>query len=338
MYENNLLNHALEAFKQVTGLPADVLDEEIRLPQGIADAVIRLADAKPLLVEIKKTLRPATLGVAIAQLQRFKQPGAIITDYISPQMADRLKEIDIPFLDTAGNVYLKTPNNFIYVTGRKKPEELTPQGYNRAFRATGLKVIFTLMTLPGQLKAPTREIAYNAGVANGTVGNILKDLEKLGFIYRSKNKGLVIENKDRLIDNWVEAYPRELRPKLKAQRFNILHPDWWKEFTYDRWQKNQMWLGGEPAAAVLTKYLYPEKITVYGRPDFKKLAQVVVQPMRDANGKFELLEPFWNFETEELDEVHRLCPPLLIYADLVATGDARNIEVANMIREQYLRG
>ena len=95
--------------------------------------------------------------------------------------------------------------------------------------------------------------------------------------------------------------------------------------------------GGEPAAAVLTKYLYPEKITVYGSPDFKKLVQVVGQPMRDGRGNFELLEPFWNFETEELDKVHRLCPPLLIYADLLATGDARNIEVANMIREQHLR-
>jgi len=98
-----------------------------------------------------------------------------------------------------------------------------------------------------------------------------------------------------------------------------------------------MWLGGEPAAAVLTKFLYPEKITVYGRPDFKKLARVVEQPVRDNKGNFELLEPFWNFETEELDEVHRICPPLLVYADLMATGDARNVEVANIIREQYLR-
>lgn len=338
MFENQILNNALEAFRQTTGLPADVLEEEIQLPQGRADAMIRLADTKPLLAEIKKTLRPTTLGAAIAQLQRFKKPGAIVTDYITPQMAERLKEMDIPYLDTAGNVYLKTPKNFIYVTGRKKPEQLIQQGNNRAFRAAGLKVIFTLMTLPGQLKAPTREIADNAGVANGTVGNVLKDLEKLGFIYRSKNKGLVLEKKDRLIDNWVEAYPRELRPQLKAQRFNIQYPDWWKELTYDYWQKYQMWLGGEPAAAILTKYLYPEKITVYGRPDFKKLAQVVGQPMRDAKGNFELLEPFWNFETEALDEVHRFCPPLLIYADLVATGDVRNIEVANMIREQYLRG
>ena len=336
-YENLILKNAIAAFKATTGLPAEVLAEEIRLPAGFADAEIRLAKTDPLLVEIKKTLRPATLGVATAQLQRFGRPGILMTEYITPQMADKLKELDIPFLDIAGNVYLRTPNYFIYVTGRKRPEELTPQGHNRAFRAAGLKVIFTLLTLQGQLKAPTREIAYNAGVANGTVGNILKDLEQLGFIYRSKTKGLVLENKDRLIDNWVEAYPRELRPQLKAQRFHILHPDWWKGFTYDRWEKNQMWLGGEPAAEVLTKYLRPEKITVYGRPDFKKLAKIVVQPMRDAKGNFELLEPFWKFETEKLDETHRVCPPLLIYADLVATGDARNIEVANMIREEYLR-
>jgi len=335
---NQTLNNAIAAFKKTTGLYADVLAEDIRLPAGYADAEIDLYDAPTLLAEVKKTLRPATLNAALANLKRFNRPGILVTEYITPQMAEKLKELDIPFLDVAGNVYLRTPNTFIYVTGRKRPEELTPQGHNRAFRAAGLKVIFTLLTLQGQLKAPTREIAYNAGVANGTVSNILKDLEQLRFLYRSKNKGLVLENKDRLIDNWVEAYPRELRPQLKAQRFHILHPDWWKEFTYDRWQKNQMWLGGEPAAAVLTKYLYPEKITVYGRPDFKKLAQTVGQPMRDTNGNFELLEPFWNFETEELDEVHRLCPPLVIYADLIATGDARNTEVANMIREQYLRG
>ena len=334
--ENQTLINALTAFKMTTGYPADVVAEDIRLPAGYADAEILLCDAPPYLAGIRKTLRPATLGAALAQLQRFDRPGILITDYMTTPMAEKLKEIDIPFLDGAGNVYLKTPNTFIYVTGRKRPEGLNRRGNNRAFRAAGLKVIFTLLTLRRQLRAPTREIAYNAGVANGTVGNILKDLEQLDFVYRSKNNGLVLENVDRLIDNWVEAYPRELRPQLKAQRFRILYPDWWKKFTYDRWQKNQMWLGGEPAATLLTEYLYPEKITVYGRPDFKKLVQVIEQPMRDEQGNFELLEPFWNFETEVLNEVHRVCPPLLIYADLVAVGDARHIDTANIIREKYL--
>ncbi len=33
-----------------------------------------------------------------------------------------------------------------------------------------------------------------------------------------------------------------------------------------------------------------------------------------------------------------LAPPLLIYADLLATGDTRNIETARMIYEQELTG
>jgi len=339
MYKNtNLLINALQVFEETTGIPVDVMAEDIPMPAGYADAEIRLGDMPPLIAEIKKTLRPANLGAALANLKRFNRAGILVTEYITPQMADTLKEMDIPFLDIAGNAYVKEANTFIFITGRKLPKDLVTQGQNRAFRAAGLKVIFTLLALKGQLKAPTREIAYNAGVANGTVGNVLKDLEQIGFVYRSKTQGIVIENKEKLIDNWVEAYPRELRPQLKAQRFQILHPDWWKEFTYDRWQKNQMWLGGEPAAELLTQYLHPEKITVYGRPDFKKLAQVVKQPMRDKNGNFELLEPFWNFEIEELDAVHRVCPPLLVYADLVATGEARHLDAANLIREKYLYG
>lgn len=337
-YSGEILKLALQAFRETTGITADVIAEEIPMPAGYADAEIRLGDTEPLIAEIKKTLRPATLGAALASLQRFNRPGILITEYMTPQMAEKLKGMDVPFLDIAGNAYIKTPKAFIYVTGRKKQKELITQEKNRAFRAAGLKVIFTLLVLKAQLKAPTREIAYNAGVANGTVSNILKDLEQLGFVYRSKAKGLVLENRDKLIDNWVEAYPRELRPQLKVQRFHILHPDWWKDFSYDRWQKNQMWLGGEPAAALLTRYLYPEKITVYGRPDFTKLAKVVKMPERDEKGNFELLEPFWNFETEVLDEVHRVCPPLLIYTDLVATGDARHLDAANLIREKYLHG
>ncbi len=335
---NQILENALIAFKETTGLAAKLVGEGIHLPDGYADAEIRLHDAPPLLAEIKKTLRPATLGAVLASLQRLKAPGVIVTEYMTTPMAEKLKQMDIPFLDVAGNVYLRTPSTFIYVTGRKKPDKLTRQKHNRAFRAAGLKVIFTLLALPDQLRAPTREIAYHAGVANGTVGNTLKDLDQLGFVYRSKTNGLVLENKDRLIDNWTEAYPRELRPQLNAQCFNTLHPDWWKEFTYDRWQKHQMWLGGDPAAALLTKYLYPEKTTVYGRPDFKKLIPIIGQPERDEQGNFELLEPFWNFETEELDDVHRICPPLLIYADMVATGDARHLDAANLIREKFLHG
>jgi hypothetical protein len=33
-----------------------------------------------------------------------------------------------------------------------------------------------------------------------------------------------------------------------------------------------------------------------------------------------------------------VAPALLVYADLMATGDPRNVEVARLVRERHLRG
>ena len=298
----------------------------------------------PLLAEVKATIRPATIWNTIAQLNRFDRPAILVTRHITPQLAETLKAKDIPFMDTAGNAYLHDANSFIYITGRKlktRPHERTV----RAFRAKGLKVIFALLCRADLVNAPYREIAEKAGVALGTVTNVVKDLEQLGYLYRSKKKGRVLENKNKLIEQWVEAYPQELRPQLRPQRYKVLKTDWWKEFDHQQWQAHDIWLGGEAAAALITGYLHPEFVTVYGRPEFTKLAQIIL-PAKDEQGNFELLEPFWNFEPDQIDitkidktkinTAQRLCPPLLIYADLMATGDARQLDAAKIIWEKYL--
>ena len=47
-----------------------------------------------------------------------------------------------------------------------------------------------------------------------------------------------------------------------------------------------MWLGGEPAAAVLTKHLRPEITTLYGGEQFAILARKI-QPVKDEHGNLE---------------------------------------------------
>lgn len=332
--QNQLLNEALIAYEDVTATAATVIQTQLNVDGEQADAEIQLGDMAPLIAEVKATIRPATLWNTVAQLDRFHRPVILVTRYVTPQLAKKLKEKDIPFIDTAGNAYLHDANTFIYVTGRKlitRPQEKTV----RAFRAKGLKVIFALLCQPDLVNAPYREIADKAGVALGTITNIVKDLEQLGYLYRSKEKGLVLENKQKLIQQWVEAYPQGLRPQLKPQRFKVIQTDWWKELDHKQWKKLNIWLGGEAAAAVITRYLYPEFVTVYGRPEFKKFAQII-HPAKDELGNFELLEPFWNFEIKQTNTEQRLCPPLLIYADLMATGDARQLDAAEIIREKYL--
>jgi hypothetical protein len=91
--------------------------------------------------------------------------------------------------------------------------------------------------------------------------------------------------------------------------------------------------GGEVAAANLTGYVKPAKVTIYTNEPFGEL--VLKNRLRKAEqGNVEILTPFWNFKYELEDQ--DVVPPVLVYADLMATGDLRNIEAAGIIYEKYL--
>ena len=51
-------------------------------------------------------------------------------------------------------------------------------------------------------------------------------------------------------------------------------------------------------------------------------------------GRVELRRKFWKFDHPE--HKRRIVPPLLIYADLIAVGDPRTIEAAEMIYDECL--
>ena len=330
--EIQILREALRAFEETVARPATITATELRLPQGVADAEVRIDKGRRLIAEVKPTLTPTTLGPALAQLQRFGRPGLLVTRHVNPPMAERLKELDVPFLDTAGNTYVRTPNMLIYVTGRKPQRATQAEQTVRAFRPTGLKVIFALLCVPELAKAPYRTIANETGVALGTVGWIYHDLKRLGHLRAIRPKGGLIEERDQLIDAWVEAYAQQLRPRLRPRRFRVKDFDWWRT---EELTRLDIWLGQEPAAALLTKHLRPQIITIYGDTHFETLARKI-HPVKDDHGNLEVLQKFWKFQsTEHRVEGYPVVPPLLIYADLVATGDARNLETAKMIREQY---
>jgi hypothetical protein len=95
--------------------------------------------------------------------------------------------------------------------------------------------------------------------------------------------------------------------------------------------------GGESAAALLTEYLRPSELTLYakklpGQLIAKQRLSRTLEPGRTA--VVEIRKQFWDFATAM--QTPTTVPPLLIYADLLATGDGRCIETARIIHEQYL--
>ncbi len=334
--EAELLQNVLEVLHDTTGLQMTVEAEDLIDNTGHrADALVRLAAPgvdRQFVVEVKPRLTQATLGVAVHQLERFPKKGLIVTDYVNPKMAERLKAMELPFLDAAGNAYLNEPPVYVYIKGNKPVEKPHRKPPTRAFQATGLKVLFALLCHPGLENAPYRNIAKAAGVALGTVGWVITDLKELGFLVDMGKRGRRLTNKEKLIERWVTAYPEQLRPKLVIGHYQAADRNWWKQARVHDFQA--CW-GGEVAAAKLTKYLKPEQVTIYarGKPGELLLANKLKKAL---DGDVEILEAFWQ---NGYDWPHpELAPPLLIYADLLATGDTRNIETARMIYEQELVG
>ncbi len=287
---------------------------------------------------IKRIDRFAALGAIKNQLDFFDEPGLVIAPRITPEIAKRCRELEIPFIDAVGNAYLRAPGLLVFVKGQRLPaNEIPNDGVGpRAGTATALRVIFALLCQPKLLNVPYREIVRAAGVALGAVGWVFFDLNGRGYTIggRGKDDRRLLEPR-RLFDEWVANYPIKLRPKLNPRRFRAATPDWWQQL--DATAYGALW-GGEVAAEKLTKYLKPATFTLYIRPDNArdKLTQLVAanRLRADPKGDIEVIEAFWNFP---VDQNHPdVVPPILVYADLVAGFDPRNLETAKLIRERYI--
>lgn len=344
--EQTILDRALEALERTTGIRGQVIEQELRNGQGYrADAIVEIeanGQRNPYVIEIKRVDRFAILRDIKYQrtLNGQGTPLLLVAPRITAETAEKCRELDLQFIDATGNAYLRGPGLYVLVKGQRPIEgedlPLIGQEGKRAGTATHLRVIFALLCKPELLNAPYREIVQVAGVALGTIGWVFYDLTNRGFTTGGKRKGdrVMLERK-KLIEEWITTYPIKLRPRLNPRRFKAAKPDWWKEL--DITQYGAQW-GGEVAAEKLTGYLRPNTMTIYlhkmnGQHDLTRLvAKNRLRP--DTEGDIEVLDAFWDFGDEQ--PMAQTVPPLLAYADLIATMDPRNLEAAKLIHDQYL--
>ena len=280
----------------------------------------------------KHIRRVEDLAMIRAQEQDLKQV-VLITRYLTTHLARKAVDLGIQFLDAAGNIHLRTPRSLLCIIGNKLPvdvEALEQVKTFKAFNRKGLQVVFGLLA-GGDLKnAPYRDLSKAVGVARGTVGEVLKDLIGSGYALQKDGERILLQ-KDSLAKGWLANYPHKLRPYLQVKRYRANEPDWWKNVVLD--PVKAQW-GGEVAADRLTGCLQPGTVTIYSAvPPEKLAAQFRLRP--DPHGNIEILHRFWDFPYPQGYPAD-LVPAMLIFADLVASGDPRNADIAREIHDTHL--
>jgi len=336
--EPTLLDHATEALR-ANGLTAQ-LGRPPKGGRGRADCWMRIGKGNArndYAVEIKRRVTPATLGAVLAHLRQIGETAGraplLITDYVTPPVADRLREQHQQFADAAGNVYVEGPNFLVYVVGRKPVTTEGATRPNTAFTTTGLRVLFALMCDPTLEGRPYRAVAAAAGVALGAVPRIFADLRRAGILIVTQDRRRLFATR-RLLDEWALVYARTLRAKNLAGTYVVANFGTWADWPLQ--PPDQLW-GGEPAAHLLVRYLRPGILTIYADklPPALIVAQRLVRAKpHDQDHLLEVRKPFWGKALNM--QTGRTVHPILVYADLLATGDARCIETAQLVYEQEL--
>ena len=325
MEEKNLIQAILEKMRislALAGKPVNVKFSNISAPN--CDGTVLFGNVKKN-VELKKTLsKPQLLGV-IRQCKNHSS--MLFTEYLTEAGARELAECGIEFADAAGNLFLKLPEHTFLIMNCKKATDINRKlNPGRMFSPSGLKLIYILLTVPEMLKANYRILQAKSGVSLGSAGYIMAGLKEYGLLLEIDGE-LRFADKEKLAERWCLAYSEKLRGKLNIQRYST---------GMDNFKDVQLlsglpaaW-GGEAAAYFLTGHLHPETWSIYRWGNINKLiARARLRP--DPNGKIEILDAFWPEQGNTLTTVH----PLLIYADLIASGDSRNLETAMEIHQKY---
>ncbi|WP_417445457.1 type IV toxin-antitoxin system AbiEi family antitoxin [Kangiella sp.] len=339
MHTSILLKEAIKALEET-------LEVEIISSASQPDLCIRSPNGEITLhVEEKKWVNHIPVTSIVKQLKSSNNMNLrntlLVTDYVNANQAKRLKSEGVQYIDTAGNAYIDSPPIYLNIQGKRpvklhKVEQLNKQ-IGKAFMPKGMQVIYMLLSRPDLVRASLRTIAEEAEIALGTVKQVMDDLTYQGFIVQMGRGERELDRVDALRDYWVSYYPANIHAKQASQLLVARDITTIKDTNIRDF--NAIW-GGEVAAELYQHHLRAKDATIYIAEKekaglIKELRLRKPSPHEDIDYSVRLVTPF--IEISKLTgEQPDLAHPLLVYANLVATHDPRNLEAAERLYEQYL--
>ena len=293
------------------------------LDLGAADVDLNIAE-----VDAAKL----ALADGLSILQNFKSD-FLLARALTAKTSGRLRELGVNHGDLSGRLTIHAGN--VAIELEKRPgsaraiTKTTTQQQHHSSASDGMsptavdilspkssQLIFALLAWPELLHAPIRKIAEAAGVSVGLVPRTLQHLVREGTI--DTRRQWTTRGRRQIAKAWLASYPSRLRPSLDLD-----------------------FLEGPPSAALqihnavasggmaVPHLISPSVSTIY----VPEILPDLIRDNRLRRGpqpNVRILRRFWDDKVAWEDNSPRLAPPLLIYADLLASDDPREQEVANV--------
>lgn len=259
----------------------------------------------------------------------------LVSHYISPNLAQQLKQNKVEYVDCAGNLYLNRMPLYIEIGGQKHAPK--SPGADKLFRTAGLKLVYLFLRNRQSVNATYRMLADDAGIALGAIGGLFAEVEKRGNLIVEQGRRQLVAIEE-LLQRWQLGYLETLRPKLFLQRCKLTGnqtvgqlPERLKQLS----DGSKVLLGGELGAALLVSGFQPESAVFYLDPELQLKLMLQLQLTPDPEGEITMLHTFgrqcsWTgWQPEGL----ALADPLLTFAEL---SGSNTDQAAQKLYRQYL--
>lgn len=172
---------------------------------------------------------------------------------------------------------------------------------------------------------PLRGLASASGVSLGTAQAVVDDLAKAGYLYDVAGERR-LGRAGELLNRWSEVYSTRLSPALSLGDFEVPDISWWRG-SEDELTRSNVQVGGEAGASLLDPHLIPATLTLYADERPRSLIGKRRMVRAEKAGNVHIRRRFWAVAGQPW-----IVPPVLIYADLLVSGDPRQREHADRIR------
>jgi hypothetical protein len=292
-----------------------------------------------VVAEFKRNLRPSTFFLIESRFVNVESSHKmLVSDYITPTIADKLREKKIWFLDEAGNIYIEVPGRiFILNTGNKRK---TSKKHFPFISTANSKVFFYLLKKGPKIEASYRHLAKHAGVSLGKISQAVGELQHRQIIHTQKN-GILIRQPLRLLESWVQSYLEKLKPQVYRGTYT-----WPYDYDFSKLDgignhlNKKIAIGGERAGELFTGYLKAASMDLWVEEENISDLKNSLKLMESSNGFIRIYSFFSNdifFENEKDKDIKlKLVHPLIVYADLMGIPDTRCHETAQMLKENRL--
>lgn len=317
-------------------LDFEVAIKKIKSHDGVVDLVISLNDKK-VYAEVKREVRPQHLAIFEGMAEQ-RTPFLVAADYITPTAKEHLKAKKINYIDGFGNVYIDLKHLKVYI--EKDNARPINSEHSNVFTPTAGQVIFQLLKNPEQINATQRHLSHISNVSLGSVSKCLQGLIDEGYLVKwNEEQKYQLVRKEELLDKWIILLNEKILPahKIGTYKFSERHAGNWK----GQFMKFEVQWAGEPAAALLTNYLNPEKFSLFTNIRKHNITKNL-RLLPDANGDINIYRPFW-VDDENIGQSknnmsqENVVHPLIIYGQLIYSENNRNLETAQLLFNEYIQ-